>query len=148
MSSAETQSIMIKGDPQELYLLWADLENFPKFMQYIISVEKTDDNMSHWVMQGPSGHRAEWDMETTRADDSQRIAWNSRAGGDIKTTGQITFTPLPQGVTEVTLTRTYVPQSENAQHMSSLFNDPAALLTDDLRNFKAYAEGRHEHLTT
>jgi uncharacterized membrane protein len=146
MSNPETQSIMIKADAQELYALWANLEHFPSFMRHIVSVEQTGDHTSHWVMQDPSGNRAEWDLETTRADESRRIAWNSREGGDVKTSGQITFTPLPQGVTEVTVTRTYTPQPESSERVGNLFADSAALLTEDLRNFKAYAEGRHEHL--
>jgi uncharacterized membrane protein len=97
-------------------------------------------------MENPSGNRAEWHLETTRTDDSRRIAWNSRERGDVKTSGQITFTPLPQGVTEVTITRTYIPQSESTARIGGMFDDPAALLNEDLRNFKAFAEGRHEHL--
>jgi uncharacterized membrane protein len=148
MTNPATQSILIKADAQDLYLLWANLENFPKFMQHVVSVEKTDNNMSHWVMENPSGNRAEWDLETTRADDSRRIAWNSRERGDVKTSGQITFSQMPQGMTEVTITRTYIPQPESAAQIGSLFDDPVELLATDLRNFKAYAEGRHEHATS
>jgi uncharacterized membrane protein len=148
MTNPQTQNIIIKADAHELYALWSDVKNFPRFMKYISSVEQTGEHMSHWVIEGSSGERAEWDVETTRADDNRRIAWNSRENGDVKTSGQITFTPLPQGATEVTVTRTYIPQSESTAHIGSLFDDPASLLTEDLRNFKAYAEGRHEHLST
>lgn len=146
MTNPETQNIIIKADARELYTLWSDVENFPRFMKHISSVVKTGEQSSHWVMETPSGGRAEWHVETTRADDNRRIAWNSRENGDIKTSGQVTFTPLPQGETEVTVTRTYIPQSEN-EALGNLFDDPAKLLREDLRNFKAYAEGRTEQVS-
>ncbi len=146
MSNPETQSIIVKADAAELYRLWADVEIFPQFMRHIQSVSVTGPDSSHWVMDGADGARLEWDLETTRTEHERRIAWNSREGGDIKTSGQITFTTLPQGETEVTITRRYVPQSGSENRIGNLFDDQAALLTDDLRNFKAYAEGKPDRV--
>jgi uncharacterized membrane protein len=144
MTNPQTQTIIIKAEAQELYALWANVETFPHFMHHITSVVQTGEQTSHWVMQTPSGNTVEWDIETTRADDSRRIAWNSRESGDIKTSGQVTFTPLPQGETEVTVTRTYAPQAGSEDRIGTLFDNPAGLLKEDLRNFKAYVEGRQE----
>jgi uncharacterized membrane protein len=148
MTNPVTQNIHIKADAAALYELWANVEVFPRFMQHITAVSRIDDTTSHWVMQSPAGERAAWDVETTRTDEARRIAWNSRDGGDIKTSGQITFTPLPEGQTEVTVTRQYIPTATTAPTIQEVLTDQAALLMSDLRNFKSYAEGHAERIPT
>jgi uncharacterized membrane protein len=146
MTNPETQSIIIKAEAGELYHLWTAVEQFPRFMRHIQSVTVTGPENSHWVMAGVDGQTLEWDVETTRTEHDRRIAWNSREGGDLKTSGQVTFAPLPHGETEVTITRRYVPQPGRENHAGDLFADQAALLVNDLRNFKAYAEGKPERI--
>ena len=63
-----TQSIIIQGKPAHLYELWANIENFPQFMQPLKSVQKTGQQTSHWVLPGPQGNTIEWDIETTRLE--------------------------------------------------------------------------------
>jgi len=86
-----TRSIIVKGSPAELYHLWADVESFPRFMTNVKSVSRTGDNMTHWVVEGPFGKDVEWDAETTRMEEGKRIAWNSKDGSDVKTSGQLSL---------------------------------------------------------
>ncbi len=146
MSNPETQSIIIKAAAAELYRLWTDVEIFPQFMRHIQSVSVTGSSSSHWVMDGTDGAKLEWDLETTRTEHERRIAWNSHEGGDLKTSGQITFAALPHGETEVTIIRRYVPQPGSEARVGNLLDDQAALLNADLRNFKAYAEGKPDRV--
>ncbi|MCZ7573692.1 MAG: SRPBCC family protein [Ardenticatenaceae bacterium] len=144
MQDQVTKSIIVKGDAADVYRLWANFENFPNFMKYIKSVTKTSDRTSHWVMEGPLGRKVEWDAETTRLEENKRVAWNSTSG-DIKTSGQVTFNPLPHGETQVTVILQYVPSAGMAgKIVAELFGDPEGKLADDLRNFKAYTEGMPE----
>jgi uncharacterized membrane protein len=140
MTIQVTRSIIVKGTPDDLYPLWANFENIPQFNQHILSVVNKDDNMSHFTMKNPLGDILEWDAEMTCQQENKRIGWNSRDDGDIKTTGQITFNPLPQGQTEVTVTLNYMPPKDVRSQIAELFHSLDNEVGVELRNFKAYAE--------
>jgi uncharacterized membrane protein len=143
MTNQVTKSITVKADPQRVYEVWADFENFPMFMRYIKSVTKTGDGTSHWKMEGPLGIHAEWDAETTRMDPGQRIAWNSKQHSSLTTSGQVTFTPLPEGETQVMATIQYDPPAGwPGEVVTDMFGDPEGKLEADLLNFKNFIEGR------
>ena len=147
MPDRETRSIVVKANVGAVYGLWADFENFPKFMHNIQSVTKTGLRTSHWVMAGPLGRSIVWDAETTRLEENQRIAWSSKDGEGITTSGEVIFTSLPHGETEITVTLQYVPPAGVAgEIVADLFSHPDRMLEEDLRNFKAYAEGRMDRI--
>lgn len=138
-----TQSIIVGAPIGDVYALWANFENFPRFMENIESVTRFGERESHWVMAGPLGSKIEWDAETTRLEPNTRIAWNSRDGGDITTSGQVIFTELPSNQTQVTVTLQYVPPAGAiGEAVAQLFVDPDQRLAEDLRRFKDVAEGR------
>jgi uncharacterized membrane protein len=149
MADQVTRDIIVKANVGEVYDLWANFENFPHFMKYISSITKTGERTSHWIMEGPLGKKLEWDAETTTLEPNKRIAWNSRDGGDIKTSGQVTFNALPQDQTEITIMLQYVPPAgQLGEFIAKLFSDPEKRLDEDLRNFKAYVEGTHSRTAT
>lgn len=142
MPDRETRSIIVKADAQTVYNAWADFETFPRFMQHIESVQKTGPRTSHWVMAGPLGRKIAWDADTTRLEENKRIAWNSKDGSSLTTSGEALFNALPRGETEITVTLQYVPPAGLAgEIVSELFSNPGKMLEQDLRNFKAYVEG-------
>ncbi|MBI4497087.1 MAG: SRPBCC family protein [Chloroflexi bacterium] len=142
MAEQQTKMIIVKAPIEEVYRAWADFENFPKFMKEIKSVKKTGDRTSHWVMKGPLGRDLEWDAEITRLDENRRIAWNSTRG-DLETSGQVVFTELPEGETEVTFTQHYeVPGGAVGEAVAKVIENPDEQLMSILREFKAYCEGR------
>ena len=144
MADQVTRDIIVKASVDEAYRAWSNFENFPRFMKYISSITKTGDRTSRWVMDGPLGKKLEWDAETTTLEPNKRIAWNSRDGGDIKTSGQVTFNALAQGQTEVTVLLQYVPPAGAlGEFIANLFSDPEKRLDEDLKNFKTYIEGTH-----
>jgi uncharacterized membrane protein len=150
MSKQITQSIHVRRPVAELYALWSNFENFPNFMKHIESVKKLDDSprASRWKMDGPLGTKFEWEAETTLNEPNKRIAWNSKDNSSIKTSGQVAFNSLTPGETQVTVTLTYDPPGGPA-------GDAAAKwlvkleerVAEDLKNFKAYAEGMPERST-
>jgi uncharacterized membrane protein len=150
MDDKIVKSILVEGEAGDIYRLWADFENFPHFMKYITSVRKTGPRTSHWIMEGPLGKKIEWEAETTRLEEGKRIAWSTKDRddeNDITTSGQVTFNQLPDNKTEVTVTLHYVaPAGRLGNIAASIFADPEEQLEKDLRNFKKYAEGRHEEL--
>lgn len=146
MSNQITKSIIIQGLASNIYDHCADFENFPKFMKHIKSAKKTGDLTSHWVIGGLQGRTFEWDMEITRLEPPKRIAWTS-TGGDIKTSGQVTFTALPNAETEVTVVMHYMPSPNlEANAATVLLPEIEAELLRDLRNLKAYAEGMYDRI--
>lgn len=149
MADQVTKQIIVKADVGQTYNAWATFENFPFFMKNIKAITKTGERTSHWVMQGPLGKDLEWDAETTRLDQNKRIAWNSREGGDIQTSGQVTFVELPQNQTQITVTLQYVPPAGKVgEVVASIFSDPERRLEEDLNNFKAYIEGSQTRTAT
>lgn len=140
MSEQITRSIIVGAPVQEVFNLWENFENFPYFMQNIKSVRKTGFNTSHWVMQGPLGKDIEWNAETTLNEPPTRIGWNS-INGDLKTSGQVTFTDLNNGQTQITVMLKYIPPAGLAgDAVAKLFGNPEKKLEEDLANFKIYLE--------
>ncbi|GEM_PF-2165584 len=134
------KNILVKAPLKDVYQAWADFENFPHFMQHIRSVTKSGERTSHWVMDGPLHSRLEWDAETTRLEENKRIAWSS-TGGDIKTSGQVSFNAMPDNQVEVTVMLRYIPPAGIVGDIfAALFTDPEGKLAEDLRNFKRYIE--------
>jgi uncharacterized membrane protein len=142
MANQIIDSVIVEGDVAEIYKMWANFEEFPKFMKNIKSVKKTGADTSHWIMEGPMGKDLEWDARTTRMEENKRIAWNSFAG-DLRTSGQVVFNSLANHETEVTLILEYVPPGGMAGEIAArIFGDPEKRVAEDLRNFKKHVEGR------
>ena len=147
MSNQIIKSVIVEGLANHVYERWANFESFPKFMKEIESVKKIGDYTYHWVMKGPSEATIEWYIEITRLDPGKRIAWHS-IGGDIKTSGQVTFTALPNAETEVTVMLHYTPSTgPDGNVTAELFRDIEDRLLRSLRNFKAFAEGMPQRIT-
>jgi len=147
MQEQITRSIIVKASPEEAYGIWSNFENFPYFMKHIKSISKTGPNASHWIMEGPLGKEIDWVAETTLDEANQRIGWSTkdRDHGDIKTSGQVSFKPLSNGQTEVTVMLQYVPLGGVVGTIGAkLLANPEGQLEEDLSNFKSYIEGHYE----
>lgn len=144
MAEQIMQTVIVKGSPAHIYDLWADFENFPRFMEYVKTVQKRDDTHSRWVVEGPLGSSVTWDAEMTRGERGKRIAWSSKDHeGTITTSGQVTFNELSHGQTEVTVLLQYSPPGGKLGAIAAeIFSDPQDRLGRDLRNFKKLAEER------
>lgn len=147
MTEQATRTIIVQGDAAFVFRLWADFENFPHFMKHVRAVTKTGERTSHWVVEGPLGKTVEWDAETTKLEEGKRIAWNSKENGTepqgLITSGQVTFNQLPGGQTEVAVTMQFAPPGGKlGEIVTQLFANPDDRLEEDLRGFKAFAEGR------
>lgn len=142
MTTKVTKSIIVDQQTPRVYDLWASFESFPSFMEHISAVERTGSDTTRWTMQGPLNTTITWEAKTTALEPYQRIAWSSQDNpGDIKTSGQVTFTELPHNQTEVTVTLQYVPPAGIAgEAAAALFTNPAGQLDTDLKNFKKLAE--------
>jgi uncharacterized membrane protein len=138
----------VNGEIPDLYEAWLDFGNHPNFMKNITSVTQQGSDVNSWVMEGPLNTRFEWTTKTTRVEPNKRIAWKTLEG-DLKTSGQVTFTALPQGQAEITITTQTIPPDNLIEKVAtSLFKDEDVQLEKDLRSFKALVENRVEKSRT
>jgi uncharacterized membrane protein len=135
------KSIWIDAAPEEVYDLWTNYENFPRFMSHVIEVRDLGHRRSHWVVQGPAGTRLEWDAVLTEQSRPRRLAWRSEPGAEIPQSGSVTFEPS-RGGTLVTVRMSYTPPAGAIGHGLAMLlgADPERQMEDDLARMKAFIE--------
>jgi len=151
MADQITKSIIVDGNVSDVFNLWANIQNFPHFMHYVKSVVPLTDQTSRWVVEGPLGKDVEWEAEVTRFEPNRRIGWSTKdrkSDSGITTSGQVTFAELGTNQTEVTVTMQYVaPAGAVGEVVAKVFANPEQRVTEDLNNFKKFAEGDVSRLT-
>ena len=137
-----TKSIIVNAPKELAYSTWADFTQFPTFMDHVKSVTITGPTSSHWVVAGPVGTLIDWNADLTRAEPFSRLAWSTKdKKGLMTTSGQITFTPLNNDQTEVTVTMQYTPPvGVVGDWLSTLIIKPEESVAADLRRFKEQVE--------
>ena len=136
------KSINVNAPPDVLFNLWANFENFPKFMTNVKEVRQTGAGNSHWVVSGPAGTTVEWDAEITRVSPNELIAWKSIEGSLVANAGYVLFEPNDDGSTEVTVRISYNPPAGAAGHaVATIFGaDPKSQMDADLLRMKTLLE--------
>lgn len=134
----------MKAPASQVYQFWRNFENFPTFMENVEEVRllDSDGRRSHWKLHGPMGKSVEYDAELTQDEPNKAIGWNS-SGGDIETTGNVTFTEQDDNtLVHVIMQWTNTPGGALGEVASRLFQNPEQMLQEDLQRFKDLAEGR------
>jgi uncharacterized membrane protein len=142
MTRQISRSITVKARAEDAYNLWADFTQFPNFMDHVKSVTMTGPTSSHWVVEGPAGSNIDWNAELTRAEPPSRLAWNTKDNkGLVTTSGQVTFTPIPDSKTDITVTMQYTPPAGAVgDWVANFLIKPEKQVASDLRRFKEYVE--------
>lgn len=133
----------VNRSPEDAYRLWRDLENLPRFMYHLVSVDPLDDRRSHWVAKGPARTTVEWDAEIVTDEPVRRIAWRSLPDAGVTNAGSVRFEPAPGGRgTEVTVELEYqVPGGRVGRAAAKMLGEhPEQQASDDLRRFKQVLE--------
>ncbi len=137
------RAITINRPPEEVYGVWRQLENLPRFMNHLESVKETSERQSHWTAKGPAGRTVQWDAEITEDRPSEIIAWRSLPGAMVANGGSVRFSPTRDGsATEVRVTLDYTPPAgQLGATVARLFGEePAQQLREDLLRFKQVME--------
>jgi len=137
------RSITILRPPGEIYKIWRDFPNLPRFMRHLESVQLTGPNRYHWIAKGPLGHRVEWDAEVITERENELIGWRSLEGSEVDTAGSVHFSAAPgDRGTEVKVALKYDPPGGKvAVSMAWVFGmDAAQEIEEDLRRLKAFLE--------
>jgi uncharacterized membrane protein len=135
------KTIRIDASPDEVYEMWSNYENFPRFMSHVVEVRDIGRRRSHWVVQGPAGTQFEFDSVLTEQSKNRRLAWRSEPGAQIPNSGSVEFEPY-RGGTRVTVRFSYSPPAGALGHglASLLGSDPRQQMDDDLARMKHFIE--------
>lgn len=138
-----TSAITVRRPIEEVYRFWRDLQNLPRFMRHLESVQVIDERRSFWSAKGPAGTTLDWTSEITEDRPNECIAWRSVPGGDVENAGSVRFSPAPGNRgTEVRLEMEAIPPGGRvAEKVAKLFRQsPEQKAQDDLRAFKQLME--------
>ena len=135
------KSIRIDASPEDVYEMWSNYENFPRFMSHVIEVRDIGRRRSHWVVQGPAGSQFEWNSVLTEQSKGRRLAWRSEPGAQIANAGSVTFEPY-RGGTLATVRLSYTPPAGMVGHGLAVLlgSDPKRQMDDDLARMKHFIE--------
>jgi uncharacterized membrane protein len=136
------KAVTVNTPADEVYGFWRNVENFPRFMTHVESVEPREEGKSHWVVTAPAG-TVEWDAEIADERFGELIAWRSLPRASITHRGSVRFKPAPGGKgTEVEVELRYEPPAGTlgVTVAKLLGEEPATQLADDLRRFKQVIE--------
>ena len=129
--------------PEEVYAFVRRLENAPRFMALVESVQPLDATRSRWVARTPAGQTLVWEAEVLEDRPGELIAWRSEPGALVHHAGAVRFQPAPGGRgTEVRLDIEYQPPGAPlGRAVARLFGSATEyLVEEDLRRLKQLLE--------
>ncbi|WP_294957833.1 YgaP-like transmembrane domain [uncultured Flavobacterium sp.] len=133
---------VINKPVSEVYAFWRNLENLPKFMNHLDSIQCENSNISQWTAKGPAGiGKISWKAEIVKDEKDKLLSWNSLEGSTIKNAGKVTFKPKGKA-TEIDVTISYhAPLGIAGESAAKLLNPYfEKLVKDDISNLKVYLE--------
>ncbi|WP_309051645.1 SRPBCC family protein [Streptomyces sp.] len=139
MSTMVHDTIQVDAPLREVYDQWTQFEEFPRFMDGVESVQQIDDRHLHWRTK-IAGVTREFDAEIVDQLPDERISWRT-VGGDVKQKGVVTFEPVDDTHTRVTLALDMEPEGfvEKAGKALGVVD---SRVEGDLKRFKSFIEDR------
>ena len=137
------ETVTINRPISELYRFWRNLENLPRFMSHLESVERVTDTLSRWRAKGPAGSDVEWNAEIINEVPDQVIGWRSIEGSDVVSAGSVNFEDAGTGRgTRVRVRLQYSPPGGKLGDAVArlIGSDAATQIRQDLQRFKQLVE--------
>lgn len=142
-SAVEVKTAVSVNKPRhEVYSFWRKLENLPRFMKHLETVEEIDNTRSRWTAKGPAGiGSVSWEAEILEDSMDEFISWRSVAGSTVDNAGQVRFVETPSG-TDIKVQMTYrLPAGDVGGAAAKLFSPMAEkMMRDDIRDLKRVLE--------
>jgi uncharacterized membrane protein len=120
------------------YNQWTQFEEFPRFMEGVERVTQIDDKRLHWVA-SIGGKTIEWDAKIFEQIPDKRIVWHSEGGA--MQNGMVSFTPVGEYTTRVTLRIDYEPEGL-VEEVGDKLGFVSRRVEGDLKRFKEFIEAR------
>ena len=121
------------------YNQFTQFEDFPKFMHGVEEVRQLDDTHLQWRAR-VAGKLEMWQSEITFQVPDKRIAWRSTSGP--QNSGVVTFKPVSEKRTQITLRMSYRPPGL-LEKVGDALGAVKVELSGNLQNFKQFIEGRN-----
>ncbi|HWB00815.1 MAG TPA: SRPBCC family protein [Pirellulales bacterium] len=141
------RTIAVDRPAEELYQFWCKLENLPRVMRHLQSVEVLDDRRSRWTASGPFGAPITWEAEIINQRDGELISWRSLPGGVVDTAGSVHFESLPNAdrtLVHVELKYNPVGGAAGIALAKLLGSDAETAIHEDLDQWKHSLEREHQ----
>ncbi len=136
------QSVTVRAPREQVYAFWRDLENLPRFMSHLESVQ-VRNGQSRWRAKAPAGKFVEWTAQLLVDRPNEALAWASDTDASVPNHGSVYFIPAPgERGTEVHVELFYEPPmgALGALVAKLLGEEPALQIKGDLRRLKQVLE--------
>lgn len=139
------RTVTVNRPKAELYQMWRDFGNLPRFMEHLesVHVNDADSTQSHWIAKAPMGQTVEWDSELIEDRENESLVWKSLPGSSVESMGRVEFLDAPGGRgTMVHVSMEYNPPAGSlGAAIAKLFGEePDVQINEDLRHFKQIME--------
>lgn len=142
-----TVQIEVETPVQQVWELWSDLEQMPRWMKWIDSVKVLDDNpeLSRWKL-ASGGFEFSWLSRITKLVKNQIIQWESVDG--LPNRGAIRFYDRGGDRSIVKLTVSYAIPGILGKLMDNLFlgRIVESTIQADLERFRTYAHNAYQNV--
>lgn len=136
-------TVTIARPREKIFEFWQQLENLPRFMRHLVSVEPLGEKRSRWTARGPMDKHVTWDAEIINEVPDELIAWKSLPGSDVDSAGSVRFQDAPGGRgTEIRVELQYSPPAGVVgAYVARLFGrEPEQEIAADLGRLKQFLE--------
>jgi uncharacterized membrane protein len=135
------REVIVAAPPERLYRFWRNVENLPRIMSHLQSVEPLSETRSRWRAKAPAGIPVEWEAEIINDQPPHLIAWRTRSTSPVAHAGSVRFVPI-DGTTRLAVSLQYDPPGGALTHaVAALMDaDAGARIAHDLEEFKRALE--------
>ena len=89
------RAVTVEASPREIYELWRDLRNLPRFLSHVTSIELEDGGVSRWTIEEGPLHLS-WRAQLVEDTPGHRLRWHT-LDGDLHHDGALELRPGPAG---------------------------------------------------
>jgi len=141
MPMAFASTLHVDAAPEQVFDLFANPDNYTRFMSNVIEVRDLGNRRWHWRLRGAEGTEFAWDAAQSEQDRPRRLAWHSEGRAALQQSGTVECTP-ERGGTSLTVRLMYWPPAGGfgPTLAAILGSDHKRQFEDDLARAKSLVE--------
>ncbi len=138
-----TGAVTVQRSPEDLYQVWHEFSQLPRFIDELESVVLQPDGTTVWTLNPRIAANYTWQATTIKDTPADTIAWRTTDNAEVQSAGSVRFRQLPfaRG-TEVRVTMEYVPPSGSIGNAvaKAVGADPQIMVRKALHQFRMLME--------